>query len=93
MEQLDDLIEQNPSILKNKEEARKEDFIEGLQKGVVIVVARRFPPLAEFAQERIAKVTKPDQLELLLRQFVLAPDESIARWILTVLQHYEQFEQ
>lgn len=95
MGKLDDLFEQNPYVQKRKEEereiGRKEGLTEGLQGAFVIIVARRFPPLAELAQERIVKVTKLDQLDLLLRQVVTAPDEAIAHWILTVLQHYEQY--
>jgi hypothetical protein len=54
-----------------------------LQSAFVIIVHRRFPLLTELAQQRIAKVTKPDQLDLLLGEIVSAPDEAIARWILS----------
>lgn len=90
MTKLDDLSEQNPYVQKEKEERReighKEGLIEGLQIAFVIIVHGRFPPLTELAQQGIVKVTKPDQLDLLLRAVVTAPDEAIMRWILSSIE-------
>ncbi len=87
MATLDDLFEHNPYVQKKKEEGReigrKEGLVEGLQKAFVVIVHSRFPLLTELAPQRIAKATKPDQLDLLLREIVSAPDEAIARWILS----------
>jgi flagellar biosynthesis/type III secretory pathway protein FliH len=89
MATLDDLFEHNPYVQKKKEEGReighKEGLTEGLQKAFVVIVHRRFPPLTELAQQRIAKITKPDQLDLLLGEIVSAPDEAVARWILSTI--------
>src|SRR5712692_4535332 len=78
MEQLDDLLEQSPYVQKKKEEGREigreegheEGLAEGLQKAFVTFVQGRFPPLAELAQQRVSQVTKPDKLDLLLKQIV-----------------------
>lgn len=90
MEQLDDFLEQSPYVQKKKEEGREEGreigheegLAEGLQKAFVAVVEGRFPPLAELAQQRVSQVTKPDKLDLLLKQIVTIPDETTARWLL-----------
>lgn len=101
MAQLDDLFEQSPYIQKKKEEGREigmkegheiariegheRGFAEGLQKAFVIVVQGLFPPLAELAQQGIVQITKPDQLDLLLKEIIYAPDEATACWILSTI--------
>ena len=86
MEQLDGFLAQSPYVQKKKEEGREigreEGLAEGLQKAFVAVVEGRFPPLAELAQQRVSQVTKPDNLDLLLKQIVTIPDETTARWLL-----------
>jgi flagellar biosynthesis/type III secretory pathway protein FliH len=97
MEQLDDFLEQSPYVQKKKEEGREEGreigreegyeegLAEGLQKVFVTIVQGRFPPLAELAQQRVTQVTKPDKLDLLLKQIVTIPDETTARWLLDTM--------
>ena len=97
MEQLDDFLEQSPYVQKKKEEGREigreegreegheEGLAEGLQKAFVTIVQGRFPPLAELAQERVLQVTKPEKLDLLLKQIVTIPDEATARWLLNTI--------
>jgi flagellar biosynthesis/type III secretory pathway protein FliH len=97
MEQLDDFLEQSPYVQKKKEEGREEGreigreegheegLAEGLQKAFVTIVQGRFPPLAELAQQRVTQVTKPDKLDLLLKQIVTIPDETTARWLLDTM--------
>lgn len=70
---------------KEQKEGREEGLIKALQKGFVIVVQGRFPPLAELAQQRIAQITKSDQLDLLLKEIIYAPDEATARWLLSTI--------
>lgn len=86
MEEIEDFLEQSPYVQKKKEEGREigreEGLIEGLQKGIVTIVQGRFPPLAKLAQERVSHVTKPDQLDLLLKEIATIPDETTARWLL-----------
>ena len=101
MAQLDDLFEQSPYIQKKKEEGREigmkegreiarieghqRGLVVGLQKAFVTIVQGRFPPLAKLAQQGIVQITKPDQLDLLLKEIVYAPDEATALWILSTI--------
>ena len=85
MEELEDFLEQSPYVQKKKEESREEGVTEGLQKAFVTNVQGRFPPLVELAQERVSHVTKPDQLDLLLKEIVNIPDETTARWLLNTI--------
>lgn len=68
-----------------REEGHEEGLAEGLQKAFVTIVQGRFPPLAELAQERVSQVTKPDKLDLLLKQIVTISDETTARWLLSTI--------
>ncbi len=98
MDKFDSLLEENPFVQKKAAEAeekgraegRAEGLVEGeargkaegLQKAVVTVIEGRFPPLAELAQQKVTQITKPDLLDVLLRQVVSASDEATARWLL-----------
>jgi flagellar biosynthesis/type III secretory pathway protein FliH len=80
----DDLLERDPKIRKqSKAEGRAEGKAEGLQEAVVTIVKRRFPTLTELAEQKVAGITKPAQLESLLEQVVDAPDEAAARFLLS----------
>ncbi len=83
----DDLLERDPKIRKlrkqSKVEGRAEGKAEGLQEAVVTIVKRRFPTLTELAEQKVAGITKPAQLESLLEQVVDAPDEAAARFLLS----------
>ncbi|MGH2495021.1 MAG: hypothetical protein ACRDIV_09995, partial [Ktedonobacteraceae bacterium] len=68
-----------------REEGLEEGLAKGLQKAFVTIVQGRFPPLAELAQERVARITKPDKLDLLLGQIATIPDEATARWLLDTI--------
>ena len=70
---------------EGREEGHVEGLTEGLQKAFVAVVQGRFPPLAELAQERVTQVTKPDELNILLKQIATIPDETTARWLLSTI--------
>jgi len=59
---------------------------EGLQKAVLSIVRGRFPLLTDLAQEKVGRIQKVDALDLLLEQIVQAPDEAIARWLLSTLK-------
>ena len=89
MEELEDFLEQSPYVQKKKEQAREEGLeeglTEGLQKAFVAIVQGRFPPLVELAQAKVSYVTKPDQLDLLLREIATIPDETTARWLLSTI--------
>ena len=87
----DDLWYNNPMVQKMIEEDkakwRQEGLQEGLQQGLqrtlVNTVRIRFPDLAEFAQHQVSHFDKPDVLESLIQQVVVAPD---AVAVLTLLQ-------
>ena len=85
MEELEDFLEQSPYVQKKREESREEGLIEGLQKGIVTIIQGRFPPLVELAQERVSRVTKPEELNILLKQIATIPDETTARWLLSTI--------
>ena len=78
MEDFDSLLDESPFVQKRKAEA----LTEGLQKALVAVIRGRFPDLAEFAQQHVVKITKPDVLEYLIEQVSISPDETIIRQLL-----------
>ena len=67
---------------EGKAEGRVEGAVEALQQVVVEIVQERFPPLAELAQQKVAKVRDAVALHILIRHVTKAPDENIARWVL-----------
>jgi len=77
----DSLLEQDPFVHEQRDLGK----IEGQQKAILIVVETRFPALVELAQERVVRLNKPDELNLLIKQIILAPDEDKARWLLSTL--------
>ena len=77
----DSLLEQDPFVHEQRDFGK----IEGQQKAILIVVETRFPALVEMAQERIVRLNKPDELNLLIKQIILALDEDKARWLLSTL--------
>jgi predicted transposase YdaD len=64
---------------------KAEGEAKGLQDALVTVVEERFPPLAEFAQKKVTRITKPDALKLLLKGITAAPNEEAARLLLELL--------
>ena len=69
-------------LAEGKAEGRVEGAVEALQQVVVEIVQERFPPLAELAQQKVAKVRDSVALHILIRHVTKAPDENIARWVL-----------
>ena len=60
-----------------------ESQIQGQQKLVVGLIEDRFPALKEIAEQKIIRLTEYVALRQLNRQIALAPDENIARWVLS----------
>ena len=83
MDQFDSLLEQNPYVQKKKEEGREEGEIKALQRSVVNIVRKRFPALADLAQQQVAQINKPDVLDYLIAQVSTAPDENVVRFLLS----------
>ena len=85
----DDLWDNNPMVQKMREQdkatgrqegrqeglqqGRQEGLQEGLQRSLVHTIRIRFPDLAEFAQYQASHFDKPDVLESLIEQVVVAP--------------------
>jgi len=74
MRSYDSLLESDPEIQQMKAQVG--------QEYVMLVVKTRFPALTEIAQRQVAQLNKSDDLNRLMKQIILAPDEKIARWVL-----------
>ena len=83
----DILWEQDPKIqkLRAESEAKGEEKgeIRGAQKTVVEFVEARFPTLTELAQQQVAQIKNPDDLNKLVKLIATAPDEDTVHWILS----------
>ena len=87
----DPLWENHPKIKQIRAESRAEGRAEGEAKGEILtaqrmfvnIVKARFPALGELAQKEAARISNPESLDLLAQKVVTAPDENIARWLLT----------
>jgi hypothetical protein len=74
MRSYDSLLESDPEIQQMKAQVG--------QEYVMLVVEARFPALLEIAQRQVAQLNKNDDLNRLMKQIILAPDEKTARWVL-----------
>jgi predicted transposase YdaD len=72
-------------IKEGRTEGLKEGLAEGLRKAIVTAVRLRFPDLTELAQERVAQISKPEKLNLLVDQIAIAPDENMVRLLLDLV--------
>jgi len=85
----DDLFEKDPKMRKLRAESeakgKARGRAEGLQSALVIIVEKRFPPLADLVQEKVRRIDKPEQLTMLLQGISAAPDEASARLLLDLL--------
>src|SRR5438105_14191827 len=79
LKSFDSLLEQDSYVHEQRDRGR----IEGLQSGVIAVVEARFPALVAFAQQQVVLLNQPDELSRLTKQIAAAPDETIARWLLS----------
>lgn len=55
------------------------------QRIMLTIVHTRFPELEELAREKVSRINKPDQLELLITQLAGAPDEQYVRLMLSLV--------
>ena len=86
-----DLLEHDPYVqqqralgkAEGKAEGKAQGEMETLQKVIVNMVIDRFPTLVELAQKRVMQIKKPEAFYLLISQLNTAPDENIARFLLT----------
>ncbi|HET9920721.1 MAG TPA: hypothetical protein VFQ30_12810 [Ktedonobacteraceae bacterium] len=72
-------------LQRGLEQGREEGKLEGLQQAVLTVVETRFPPLSEFARQRVTQVRKLDKMEIAFKALAAAPDENTARMMLELL--------
>jgi hypothetical protein len=79
MRSYDSLLESDPEFQQRMAEIR----LESKREAVTELVEARFPALIEIAQQQVVRLTKLEALSLLHKQIGLAPDENIARWILS----------
>jgi hypothetical protein len=70
---------------KGEAKGKTEGAVEVLQHMLVDVVQGRFPPLTQLAQRKASEVTELQKLQILVKGVSTAPDENIARWVLTTL--------
>ena len=68
---------------EGRTEGRTEGELRASQKILVNVVKARFPALAELARQKASQINKPDVLTYLIEQVSTAPDETVARWLLS----------
>jgi flagellar biosynthesis/type III secretory pathway protein FliH len=72
-------------LKEGRTEGRTEGLAEGLRKAIVTTVRLRFPGLTELAQQRVAQISKPEKLNLLVDKIAEAPDEDTARLFLDLV--------
>ncbi len=87
------LLEQDPYIQQQRAlgfaegkafaRGRAEGEMQALQRVLVNIVIARFPTLLDLAQQRAAQTKTPEALHQVILWAVTAPDEHIARFILT----------
>ena len=90
----DDLMEKDPKMRKIRRESEakgrseglkegiREGLTEGLRKAIITAIKLRFPDLTEVAQEKVARVDKPEKLDLLVDQIAVASDEKMGLLLL-----------
>ncbi len=79
----DSLLEDDPYIQEVANRAADRAAVQVLQRAVLNVVKARFSALAELAQQQVAQINSPDNLDLLIQKISTAPDESLVRWLLS----------
>ncbi|HBE26498.1 MAG TPA: hypothetical protein DDW33_12525, partial [Ktedonobacter sp.] len=68
---------------KGKAEGLVEGEIQTLQRVLVNIVKARFPALVDLAQQRATQINNAKALDILVQQVSTAPDEPVARWLLS----------
>ena len=87
----DDLMEKDPKMIRIRAESEAQGEARGEAKGrtqelrmtIVAFVQVRFPTLVELANQKVKRVSTPDELRLLFQQLMTASDENAARSLLT----------
>jgi ribosomal 50S subunit-associated protein YjgA (DUF615 family) len=83
----DKLWEEDPEIQQlktdSKEQGRVEGKVETLRKNILTTVRKHFPGLLEQAQKQVSQLHDVDELYQLFERLSDAPDEAMARWLLS----------
>ena len=79
----DELLEDDPYMQELVNRAEKRAAVQALQRAVVSVIEVRFPALAELAQQQVIQINNLDNLQFLIQKLSIAPNESIAIWLLS----------
>ena len=83
----DQLWEESPRIRQERARSRAEGKAEGelqvARRMFVNIVSARFPALAELAKQQAAQINNPAALDILAQKVVIAPDENIARLLVS----------
>ncbi len=88
-----DLLEHDPYVQQQRAlgfaegkafaRGRAEGEMQALQRVLVNIVIARFPTLLDLAQQRAAQIKTPEALHQVILWAATAPNEHIARFILT----------
>jgi hypothetical protein len=79
---LDQLWDESPLVQAERAKARAEGSLEMSRSLVETAVNARFPALSNLAHQKVAAMTEPEALRILLAQIVVAPDEQNVRALL-----------
>jgi len=85
----DSLIDENPDVQKRVskgiQEGEQRGRMQELQEMALLMVKEDYPDLAEFAEERIARIQRLGGLRVLVKLMYKAPDEKTVRWLLETI--------
>jgi len=80
-ESYDSLLDSDPDFQARKAKVEAQTIVRVKQEGILLIIKTRFPDLVELAKQRTMGLT-PDQLDLIIQQIVIAPNENMARFAL-----------
>jgi hypothetical protein len=75
----DSLMDDSPKVQQSLMKGK----VLGAQQMLVHVVETRFPSLVETAEQLVTQINSVEALNILATQIIKAPDENMARWLLT----------
>jgi len=77
------LIEERRLVRKKMADSRIQGKIEEAQQAILEIVQNRFPSLTDEIQQKIIEIKELTLLRSMIRQLSAAPDENVARWLLS----------
>jgi hypothetical protein len=79
---LDDNPDVQERVEKGAERGKEEGKLEGLRRSALKIVEKRFPSLADLAQQQIVAIAKVDELEQMIDQLIMVSNEAEVRKLL-----------